>query len=285
MGEFFGFARGEDPTYEVSEDTLGEIRQPAGEPFGITVTGTFAEDIDTAAHALAEQVSKGRFPRADVGGEQVIQRVGHTLYVDGLQALDEEKDHPLVAIVNELGAERALVEGDRYGEGAILVDVSARAPSSGAARKLAEELTDYWSLLYYMYARPPWHPVAISADESLARATFRALTAGDAPGPEAHAALASVYKKRPRFFASAAKLYRWGEQLGEFTGSIPGGPQDTALCASTGNVRERGDRIDVAWIGFTHFGAGFPAFLRHLWNRGCRDIRYDVIDFDQVRED
>lgn len=298
MEEFFGFAREEDPLFPVREETLGESAEPAPEPFGITVTGTFSAGLDTAREALVERLAGSDFPRSDVAPEQAVRRVGETLYVTGLGVADEEEDegHPFVEVFEALGAVRVLVEGDRCGEGAIVVDMSARAPSEEAATDLADELADYWSLLYYMWARPPWHPLELSPDEHKARRTYHRLVTKSArrpfrdllfrgsAGPDDHRELAALYRKRP-LTLDPSKLNRWGEKMGRLTGPLPGGQQDTALCAATGHVRHEGERVDLAWINFTRFGAGFPAFLAYLWQAGCRDIRYDLVDFDDVRGD
>ena len=73
-------------------------------------------------------------------------------------------------------AAQLLIEGDRGGEGSIVLDLRCTAPSEDAASRVAQALGDYGAVPYYANLRPPWHGAPLTPDEELARATYRRWT-------------------------------------------------------------------------------------------------------------
>lgn len=65
-----------------------------------------------------------------------------------------------------------LVEGDRYGEGAIVADLSCRPTERARAQVLASDLDDYARTPYTFFLRPPWAGPALTSSERLARSTY-----------------------------------------------------------------------------------------------------------------
>ena len=65
-----------------------------------------------------------------------------------------------------------LVEGDRYGEGAIVTDLSCRPTDRARARVVAGDLDDYSSTPHTFFLRPPWAAPALTRSERLARSTY-----------------------------------------------------------------------------------------------------------------
>ena len=139
---------------------LGE--QAYGEVYWSTVVATFGTE-EEAAVAASE---------VDLPAGAVALRQGPMLVVTPLEHEPEGLPDPLIAVLEGLGAD-VLVEGDRYGEGTIVVDLTCSASSDEDAAELAEEIGDYGSLLYYSYARPPWVSPPLTDDEELARSTYR----------------------------------------------------------------------------------------------------------------
>ena len=65
-----------------------------------------------------------------------------------------------------------LVEGDRYGEGAIVTDLSCRPTDRARARVVAGDLDDYSNTPHTFFLRPPWAAPALTRSERLARSTY-----------------------------------------------------------------------------------------------------------------
>jgi hypothetical protein len=82
----------------------------------------------------------------------------------------EDDPVPLTTQLTDLGAD-VLVQGDRFGDGQVVVDVSCRAPDHDAAAMIAAPLADY--PVGYPSARPPWVGPPLTDDEVLARSTYR----------------------------------------------------------------------------------------------------------------
>ncbi len=97
----------------------------------------------------------------------VVDRI---LVAFGLVPDPEDDPIPLANELAGLGAD-PLVQGDRYGDGQIVVDVSCRAADHDAARAIATLLALYPAA--DPYARPPWVGPPLTGDELLARETYR----------------------------------------------------------------------------------------------------------------
>ncbi len=65
-----------------------------------------------------------------------------------------------------------LVEGDRYGEGAIVTDLSCRPEDRAKAQVVAGDLEDYAGTHDELFLRPPWALPPITSAERLARSTY-----------------------------------------------------------------------------------------------------------------
>ncbi len=125
----------------------------------MTVVGTFERgaDADEAAIALAGQ---GR-----------IAVLGPIVAVS-MDVADPDGALPAKDLLSARGAS-VLLEGDRAGEGSIVVDVSCTTQDAARASDLGTQLADYASLYHYLFARPPWIAPALTDEEALARSTFR----------------------------------------------------------------------------------------------------------------
>lgn len=129
---------------------------------GVTVAGILPTDADAASAADA----------LDLPADVATVTLGRLLLVAGLAGDPDDRPHPAVAALRDRGGD-VLVEGDRFGEGTVVVDVACTAPSADAAATLATALGDYASMLSYAFARPPWIGPPLTDDEALARATSR----------------------------------------------------------------------------------------------------------------
>lgn len=251
-------------------------------------------------HGLPVTVGGIGWPGERGSAESSIKRVGQTLYVEGLRGYSQnDLDHPLAHVFLWLGAQRVLVEGDRHGQGTIVVDFQCTAQSEDLAAELVEELGDYFFSFAPYWLRPPWHPRGVSPQEAGARSTYRRLDAGDRSvrrDPDAHQGVVAKFDERPTPSSPGDAFEVWRRNTSDLMGrvellpidergsSYPVAGQD-ALNAAVGFVRREGHRVDVAWVPFTQFGAGFPAFVHYMWDRGCRDMYYDLVDFEDVRGD
>jgi hypothetical protein len=125
----------------------------------VTVVASFETDV--AAATAGAQVDTP---------DATALVLGRILVVTGLPADAGEEPIPLVAELGALGAD-VLVEGDRYGEGAIVVDMTCDAPTAEVATSLAASLGDFASAPGL--GRPPWVHPPLTESEELARATYR----------------------------------------------------------------------------------------------------------------
>lgn len=228
-----------------------------------------------------------------------VKRVGQTLYVEGLRGYSQnDLAHPLVPVFHWLGAERVLAEGDHYGQGTIVVDFQCTAQSEDLAGELTEELLDYFSSMSPGWLRPPWHAEGVSAREAQARATYRRLVTDERAArrdPGAHPGVVAKFDEMPDS-ARASDWNVWRKDIGSLMGQLEllpvddrghthTAPGEDALTAAIGFVRRQARRVDVAFVPFSRFGAGFPAFVHYLWDRGCGGMSYDLVDFEEVRGD
>lgn len=173
----FYFTDGREPDIPISTVDAAETfvqadavfsaigRDTYEESWQLTIVGMF--ETSEAARAAAEGV--------DVPEGAAILVQGPMVLVTGLETDPEGPPDPRIAELRQQGA-AVFVEGDRYGEGAIVVDLACAAPSDGVARELASAIDDYAAALSYSYVRPPWVGEPLTPDESLARATYRRWT-------------------------------------------------------------------------------------------------------------
>lgn len=116
--------------------------------------------------------------------EDAVYTVGPMLVVTGLKseaAAEAPADgaigadlpmHPLAHLLAAAGG-AVLLEGDRYGEGSIVADLSCQPADSASGTALLDELGDSILTAGQYWARPPWIGQPLTAREALARATIR----------------------------------------------------------------------------------------------------------------
>ncbi|HLN75971.1 MAG TPA: hypothetical protein VK204_02925 [Nocardioidaceae bacterium] len=231
-----------------------------------------------------------------------------------------------------------LVEGDRYGEGSIVADLSCRPTERARAQVLAGDLDDYASTPFDFFLRPPWARPALTGSERLARSTYTRFNdfledAADADPEtqelwfhyrEAHrqgdvdrmsrvqnriserrrelspARLEGEYDPktlaalRTEPLALDAKP-RWSVRVGRRMGQLPVRRQagdlvagrDRDLVASPALLTVRlGERLDIStFLPIGHFAPSLASLVLHLHRAGCADVRYRLLDWDDVRVD
>ncbi|MDQ2674916.1 MAG: hypothetical protein M3Y40_09700, partial [Chloroflexota bacterium] len=162
---------------------------PPDEPLDLAGAGrTYAEvDAAIAGHgedayaerrrhvvALFDTAAEAETARETVEGPPNHQAfvLDRLLFIIGLPT---DEDGGPTPIADELRADAALVlvEGDRYGEGTIALDLTCTAPDDAAAIEIATALGDYGAFPYYAHLRPPWVGEPLTDDEALARSTYR----------------------------------------------------------------------------------------------------------------
>jgi hypothetical protein len=124
-----------------------------------------------AVVALFDNAAAARAAADAVEADGLTVVVDRLVVVVGLDTQDETALHEVVEAVSD--ARLALVEGDRGGEGSIVVDAACEAPSDAAASEIATALGDYGAAPSYAFIRPPWLGPPLTADEALARSTYR----------------------------------------------------------------------------------------------------------------
>ncbi|HEX5012996.1 MAG TPA: hypothetical protein VFV72_02470 [Candidatus Limnocylindrales bacterium] len=105
-----------------------------------------------------------------------VYTLGPLLVVTGLEsdsfATDAEPPlHPLAHLLGAQGADVRL-ERDEFGEGSIVADVSCSVADPAVAAALADAIGDS-IVTGQLNTRPPWLGAPLTADEALARATYR----------------------------------------------------------------------------------------------------------------
>jgi hypothetical protein len=144
------------------EAVFAAMDEASFERRGVTVVGIFPTDAAAASAAAA----------LDVPADAAAVTLGRLVLVAGLVSDPEDRPDPTVAALRGSGGD-VLVEGDRFGEGTVVVDVGCTAATADAAATLATDLGDYASMLSYAFARPPWIGPPLTDDEALARSTSR----------------------------------------------------------------------------------------------------------------
>jgi hypothetical protein len=147
---------------DAADVAFREIGEAAfDDAYWATIVATFADEADARSAAGTINPPEGA----------IASQHGPLLIVTPVEHDPEAPADPLVAELSALGGS-VLVEGDRYGEGSIVVDLSCTAESDAAAAALSAAIGDYGSLPYYALARPPWVDPPITANEALARSTY-----------------------------------------------------------------------------------------------------------------
>lgn len=123
------------------------------------------------ARAAARRVRAdlpGTATRYDTPRDAVVV-LGSTLVVRGIQGAA-----PMRAVRGLLSGYpgEVLVEGDRYGEGAIVTDLSCRPEDPTKAHVVAADLHDFAGTSADFFLRPPWARPPITSAERLARSTY-----------------------------------------------------------------------------------------------------------------
>jgi hypothetical protein len=163
-----------DPGNAAARSALGDPEQSA--PL------TPPEEAAMKANLLAPG-TRGIGWGGDPGAaDDAVYTLGPILVVTGLKSesrgdSDETQLHPLARLLAAVGGE-VLLEGDRYGEGSIVADASCRLEPSASPDALRDELGEVIETSGQFSARPPWIGPPITAEERLARATYRRWTEG-----------------------------------------------------------------------------------------------------------
>lgn len=121
--------------------------------------------------------------------DDAVYTLGPLLFVTGLKSEtpnwpEGAPIHPLAHLLAAQGA-GVLLEGDRFGEGSIVADLTCRVGDVRAGGALLDEVTDAM-VTAPLDARPPWIGTPLTADEALARATYRRWENGIIAGMDAN---------------------------------------------------------------------------------------------------
>ena len=165
-----------------------------GPDVGLAVAGVdnLNQEADAAAVALGDEGYAERSltlvatfdSNADArraAGAIALEAPARTLILDRILVAyhlvpDPEDDPvPVATQLTGLGAD-VLVQGDRFGEGQVVADVTCRAADHDAAAMIAAPLADYPTA--DPYARPPWVGPPLTDEEELARSTYRRWATG-----------------------------------------------------------------------------------------------------------
>jgi hypothetical protein len=112
--------------------------------------------------------------------DDAVYTLGPVLVVTGLKS-ETETDadlgtelpiHPLAHLLAAAGGQ-VFLEGDRSGEGSIVADVSCRPADPASGTALLDELGDSILTAGQFSTRPPWIGPPPTAEQALARATYR----------------------------------------------------------------------------------------------------------------
>lgn len=90
--------------------------------------------------------------------------------------------HPIAHLLAAAGADVRL-EGDRFGEGSIVFDMSCRLADPTRAEAVLDEVGDA-VVTGHLNTRPPWIGPPLTSAEALARATFRRFVDGFVAGAD-----------------------------------------------------------------------------------------------------
>jgi hypothetical protein len=134
-------------------------------------------EVEALETQLGAPVGRGIGWGGSVGAAgDAVFTFGPILFVTGLKS--EGADvfdlpiHPLVQLLRKAGGQ-VIVEGDRFGEGAIIADLSCQVPDPAGGTRILDELGDAMLTAGQFDTRPPWIGPPPTAAEALARATFR----------------------------------------------------------------------------------------------------------------
>jgi hypothetical protein len=163
-----------DPAHRDALAQLNDPERPA--PF------TPPEVAGIEAHLLAAG-ERGVGWGGDAGGvDDAVYSIGPVLVVTGLKSetgseIDPPALHPLAHLLAAAGGD-VLLEGDRFGEGSIIADISCRLDDAAAGGQLIDDLGDAIVTGGLYSTRPPWMGPPLTDAERLARATIRRWWAG-----------------------------------------------------------------------------------------------------------
>lgn len=130
-----------------------------------TTLGSPAE-ARQAADEIRARLS-GHLTRYDV--REAVAVLGHSVVVRGVTSPSARRS--VRRLLSGYGG-RVLVEGDRFGEGAIVTDLNCRPTDRQEAAVVVRDLSTYATALDVFQLRPPWVGPALTAQERLARSTY-----------------------------------------------------------------------------------------------------------------
>lgn len=134
-----------------------------------TTLGSPAEAREAADEIRA--LMSGRLTRYDV--REAVAVLGHSVVVRGVTSRSAKRS--VRRLLSGYGG-RVLVEGDRFGEGAIVTDLSCQPTDLQASAVVVRDLSTYATALDVFQLRPPWVGPALTAEERLARSTYPLFT-------------------------------------------------------------------------------------------------------------
>lgn len=158
-----------DPAHRDALAQLNDPERPA--PF------TPPEVAGIESHLLAAG-ERGVGWGGDAGEvDDAVYAIGPLLVVTGLKSetqsqIDVPPLHPLAHLLAAAGGD-VLLEGDRFGEGSIVADLSCRLEDAVAGAHLIDDLGDAIVTGGQYSTRPPWMGPPVTDAERLARATIR----------------------------------------------------------------------------------------------------------------
>lgn len=121
------------------------------------------------------------------GADHAVFAIGPVLVVTGMKAETAAEAetgtslpiHPLAHLLAAAGGE-VLLEGDRFGEGSIVADLSCQPADPASGTALLDEIGDALLTAGQFSTRPPWLGPPPTPREALARATYRRFLQGTA---------------------------------------------------------------------------------------------------------
>jgi hypothetical protein len=158
-----------DPAHR---DALAELNDPER-----SAQFTPPEVAGIEAHLLAAG-ERGVGWGGDAGEvDDAVYAIGPVLVITGLKSetqsqIDFPPLHPLAHLLAAAGGD-VLVEGDRFGEGSIVADVSCRLDDAAEGGQLIDDVGDAILTGGQYSTRPPWMGPSLTDSERLARATIR----------------------------------------------------------------------------------------------------------------
>lgn len=170
LGEF-AFAFGSGPTEPLAIEGARDAYERSEEFFAFGGPERYAERHQSAVGLFPDvAAAEEAFSEVDLPDGTSGTGIDRLLLLIGLPTDEPIPDELRRAF---MGAAPVLMEGDRGGEGSIVLDLRCTAPTAEAAAGMASALGDYGAAPYYAHLRPPWLGAPLTPDEELARATYR----------------------------------------------------------------------------------------------------------------